>query len=160
MRAFLMGVCAFCLLLSASAHSKRVTPSPLLGRWAVDVARLDMPPDARPRRVEIVFSSAQAGALTTRVEVVDAAGNTLSTEGTTTLDGAPAVIENGFEADASATTMPASNVLVMQLARGGIPASTRVYTVSKDGRTMVETVAYVGADRRPFMRTNHFERVR
>jgi len=48
----------------------------------------------------------------------------------------------------------------MDLVNSGIPASTRVYTVAADGRTLTETGARVGGDGRPTMRTNHFVRLR
>lgn len=48
----------------------------------------------------------------------------------------------------------------MDLVKGGIPASTRVYTVAADGRTLTETVAYAGGNGFPMMRTNHFTRIR
>ena len=45
--------------------------SPLHGTWAVDVARLAMPPEARPRRVQIRFAPAPDGRLSTLVEVAE-----------------------------------------------------------------------------------------
>jgi hypothetical protein len=64
------------------------------------------------------------------------------------------------EADSVAVKLPAPNVMVMQLAKGGIPASTRVYTVAADGKTMIETAAYVGPDGKPLLRTNYFSRIK
>lgn len=148
------------LLFVASAHAGQPLSSPLLGEWSVDLERLPMPPEARPKSVRVVFAQAEAGALSTRVEVVYGEDERMSALATTRLDGTPAPVTGSLEADETATTQPAPNVLVMQLARGGIPASTRVFTVSADGGTMTETVAYVGADGHPFMRTNHFTRVR
>ena len=46
------------------------------------------------------------------------------------------------------------------LARGGVPASMRTYSVSADGQTMTETVAYFTSEGVPAMRTNIFHRVR
>ncbi|MDE2371395.1 MAG: hypothetical protein KGN16_20670, partial [Burkholderiales bacterium] len=43
--------------------------------------------------------------------------------------GSPTAIPPNFEADVSATTMPTPEVLIMQLAKDGVPASTRIYTV-------------------------------
>jgi hypothetical protein len=50
--------------------------------------------------------------------------------------------------------------MVLELGKNGMPASTRVYTVAPDGRTMMETAAYIGSDGKPVMRTNYFNRVR
>jgi hypothetical protein len=80
---------------------------------------------------------------------------------TNALDGKPgAITGDRAEADAVAIKLPAPNVMVMQLAKGGIPASTRVYTVTPDGKTMVETAAYVGPDGKPLLRTNYFTRIK
>jgi hypothetical protein len=123
-----------------------------------EVARIPIPAEARPRSVTIIFSEVESGRLGTRVEVLDASGTPMRAEATTTLDGTPSPVSGNLEADASATTMPAENVLVMQLAAGGVPASTRVYVVSNDGESMVETSAYVGVDGQPVLRTNYFRR--
>lgn len=63
------------------------------------------------------------------------------------------------EADAVAVAMPAPGVLSMQLSLGGVPGSTRIYTLSDDRKSMVETAANFGDDGRPYMRTNCFTRV-
>ena len=39
------------------------------------------------------------------------------------------------------------------------PASTRIYSVSPDGNSMTETVAYFGSDGQPILRKNHFARI-
>lgn len=144
----------------SSPPSANAQASPLIGVWAVDVARLPIPAEARPQRVTITFAEAGSGRLATRVEVVDAQGARMHAEGTTALDGTPAAVTGNLEADVSATTMPIPQVLVMQLAKQGVPASTRVYTVAADGESMVETAAYVGSDGKPIMRTNYFARVK
>ena len=134
--------------------------SPLLGSWAVDVSRLPMPPAARPRSVTITFSEAGAGRWTTCVDIVDAGGAASHATSTAALDGTAAPVEDSIEADTVALELPASNVLVMDLVKGGIPASTRVYTVAVDGRTLTETASYAGGHGLPMMRTNHFTRIR
>jgi hypothetical protein len=81
--------------------------------------------------------------------------------GTSALDGTPGAVTGDLsEADSVAVKLPAPNVMVMQLAKGGIPASTRVYTVAADGKTMIETAAYVGPDGKPLLRTNYFSRIK
>ncbi|WP_295967496.1 hypothetical protein [uncultured Xanthomonas sp.] len=44
-----------------SASASPVAPSPLLGNWAVDVARLDRAPQDRPKAVTLRFSEAGKG---------------------------------------------------------------------------------------------------
>lgn len=132
----------------------------MLGSWAVDVSRLPMPPAARPRSVTITFSDAGKGKWTTCVDILDAGGAASHAVSTAGLDGTSAHIQDSTEADTVALELPAPDVLVMDLVKSGIPASTRVYTVAADGRTLTETVAHVGGDGRPTMRTNHFVRLR
>ena len=54
--------------------------------------------------------------------------------------------------------MPAPNVLVMQFVYQGIPRSTRVYSVSPDGKVLTETEAYAKEDGTPMLRTALFNR--
>ena len=93
------------------------------------------------------------------MEVTAADGSKSSAAGVATLDGAAAPVTGNLEADLAAVRMPAPNVLVMLLSRAGAPASTRVYAVSADGNSMVETVAYFAQDGSPVMRTNYFRRI-
>jgi hypothetical protein len=134
--------------------------SPVLGSWAVDVSRLSIPPAARPKRVTITFSDAGKGRWATCVDILDAGGTASHAGSIAALDGTAAPVRDSIEADTVALGLPALNVLVMDLVKGGIPASTRVYTVAADGRTLTETVAYAGGDGFPMMRTNHFTRIR
>lgn len=146
------------LLASASAAAAPPVDSPLLGHWRVDTSRLPMAPEARPRGVDLRFAADDAGRWHTRVEVIDAAGQRHHSESRTDLAGTPAAVSGGFEADLAATTLPAPGVLVMQLSRGGVPGSTRVYSLGSDGTTMTETAAYFGEAGRPIVRTHHFRR--
>lgn len=147
------------VLSGAPLAAKSVKPSPLAGSWAVDVSRLPIPPEVRPKSVTITFHAAGGGKWTTQVDIVDGSGGKTHVEGTAPLDGTPTPVKGSIEADTTAVKMPAPNVLVMQLGKGGIPASTRIYTVAADGKTMVETVAYFEKDGRPALRTNYFTRI-
>ena len=142
--------------MSAGAHAANA--SPLVGRWTLDVAKLDMPPEQRPRRVTMAFDQAAGGSWSTHVEIVDAGGATSHAEGTLALDGTPAEVSGNYGADVAAARMPAPGVLVMQLASGGVPASTRIYSVAADGRSMTETKAFFGRDGRPVLQSNTFHR--
>jgi hypothetical protein len=134
--------------------------SPLIGSWAVDVSRLPMAPEARPKSVTIKFNDAGCGKWTTQVEIIDAGGTKNHAEATAPLDGTPVSVKGSMETDISAVKMPTPNVLVMQLGKGGIPASTRIYAVAADGKTMIETAAYFEKDGRPVLRTSYFTRLR
>lgn len=148
------------LLSGAASAAKPASPSPLIGSWAVDVSRLPMPPDARPKSVTITFGTADKDKWTTQVDIVDAGGEKRHAEGSVPLDGTPSPVQGNLEADTSAVNMPVPNVLIMQLAKGGVPASTRVYSAAADGKSMVETVAHFEKDGRPVLRKNYFTRIR
>lgn len=149
------------LTLSIPAFAAEPAPaSPLFGAWKVDTSRLPMAPEARPRSVTITFSSPGSDRLSAKIEVVDPAGGRLEAEGVTPLDGSPTRVKSNFEADVSATTMPRPEVLIMQLAKGGSPASTRIYVVNADGNTMVETVAFFTREGQPVFRKNYFSRLK
>lgn len=145
--------------VATPAHVRPTSSSPLLGRWTVDLAKLPIPPEARPKSVLFAFSSAPGGQWRTTVDIVDADGSLRHMASTAALDGTPTKIEgNMSEADTIALSLPQPNVLVMSLARGGAPASTRVYTIAPGGKVMTETATYVGDDGKPLFRINRFER--
>jgi len=133
--------------------------SPLVGRWAVDTSRLPMKPEDRPKSVVLAFDAIGADRWSTSVEIIDGAGGRTHAEGVAPLDGTPVNVNGTLETNVSAVKMPSPNVLVMQLVNRGVPASTRIYTVSGDGRTMTETAAYFAADGKPLLRTNYFSKL-
>ncbi|GAB2501778.1 hypothetical protein GCM10027084_15130 [Pseudoxanthomonas sangjuensis] len=145
--------------LAPAAAAQPVAVSPLLGSWSVDVSRLPVPPEARPKSVVITFRDVGGGNWEAQVDIAGNDGTKRHSEGTAALDGAPVPVRESDEADIFALQLPAPNVLVMHLGKGGIPASTRIYTVAADGTTMIETVAYFDRDGKPVLRTNHFTRV-
>lgn len=160
-----MKLALFVLLATAALAQGSIAAKPkvstaLVGSWAVDTSRLPLPPEARPRSVTITFSDEGDDRLGTKVEVTDPAGKQLEAEGVTPLDGSPTPVASNLEADVSATIMPRPDVLIMQLAKNGNPASTRIYAVSADGKTMIETVAYFRPGGQPALRKNYFARVR
>jgi hypothetical protein len=145
--------------VTQSLFARESAPSPLLGRWSVDVSRLPIPPEARPRSVTITFGEPSAGTWTMSVDIVDAGGNGIHSVGSAALDGTATKVEGSPEADTAAFKMPEPGVLVLALGKGGIPASTRIYAVGADPGAMVETAVYFGIDGSPIMRTNYFTRV-
>lgn len=152
------------LFAAATMHgapaAAETPPSPLIGSWAVDTARLTMPPEARPKSVTITYDDVGGGKWRTNVEVVLPDGKKVQAISTYVPDGSATPVEGNLEADVVATRLPEPGVMVTALARGGIPGSMRTYTVSADGKTMTETVVYFTSKGVPAMRTNHFNRVR
>ena len=131
--------------------------SPLVGRWALDVA--GVPPAERPKSVTIAFSIAPDQRWTTKVEIVNPDGAALHAESTAALDAAPvAVTGNLAFIDSGSLRQPAPGTLVMTLGKDGQPVSTRVYTVSRDRKSMTETNIWAGTAM-PKLETNTFRRI-
>lgn len=160
-------IAAGSLLMSADAPDNAARPhtapaaaahtSPLVGRWALDVARV--PAEERPRSVTISFSIAPDQRWTTQVEIVNPDGATLHAESTAALDAAPVSVTGnmGF-IDSASLRQPAPGTLVMTLGKDSAPVSTRVYTVSRDRRSMTETIIWAGTAM-PKLETNTFHRI-
>ncbi len=160
MRALFASLLIAGVVLYASAHARSSPDSRLLGRWAVDVSRLPIPPAARPQRVTITFSDAGRTKMTMDVDIIDARGAEIHATGTAALDGSAVSVNGSPEADTAAMRLPQPDVLVVALGKDGVPVSTRVYAAAADGNTMVETAVYFGGDGLPIMRTNYFMRIR
>lgn len=155
--ACLLAAAAFSPLAPAAEPAAK--PS-VFGAWSVDTSRLPMAPAHRPKSVTLTFSADGPERVRTQVEIVDPSGALRGADGVTPLDGKATPLVANFEADVSSTLMPRPDVLIMQLGLGGNPGSTRIYTVSADGQTMVETVAAFSRDGQPVLRKNHFSRLR
>lgn len=148
---------AFTSMLVLSGPSRAAPPrNPLVGQWSLDTSRMPIPAEARPRRVTITFEEPGKNRLSMDVVIVYADGAEVHSKGTASLDGTPIAVEGSPEADAAAMKCPEPHVLVLGLSKGGVPASTRVYTVAPDGKTMTETMSALGPDGRPTLRTNYF----
>ena len=143
-----------------SAHTSRpfaAHSSPLIGTWALDVARV--PQEERPRSVTMRFSVAPDARWTTRVEIINPDGAALQAESTSALDAAPVPITGNMPfIDSGSLRQPAPGTLVMTLGKDGAPVSTRVYTVSRDRRSMTETIIWAGSAM-PKLETNTFHRI-
>lgn len=157
----MLALLALALLASPVAANGPPQASPLLGSWSVDVSRLPVPPEARPKSVTMTFSEKQPGTWETKVEIIASDGSARRMKATYPLDGTPVPIDGDrLEADSGAVKMPSPNVMVLALAKGSTPASTRIYTVGPDGREMVETAVYFDEKGKAVMRTNYFNRSR
>lgn len=159
MKTLLSILLSLSLVFVFAANAESPERSPLIGMWSVDVSKLPMPPEARPKRVTIAFAQPARGWWSTKVEVVDASGATYRAEGEHSLDGTPAPVTGGFESDIASATMPTPDVLILTLGHDGVPGSTRIYTVVRGGQSMIETSSYFGDDGRPIVRTHYFDRL-
>jgi hypothetical protein len=148
-------------LAFGSPASGQSASDPLLGTWAVDVASLPVPAEQRPKSVTMTFTDAGGGRWRTNVDIRAGDGSERQMTSTYAPDGRPApIVGDQMEADRSAVRRPQPGVLVLALTKAGTPASTRVYAVAPDGKSMVETAVYFDDDGKPVMRLNRFNRVR
>lgn len=152
------------LLLAGTAmaipvSAQTASPSPLLGNWALDVTRLEIPADNKPKGVTVTYKDAGGGKWDAHVEILAPDGSKRSSTGTYIFDGTPIPVTGEIYADIAVVKRPEPNVMVLQLAKGKEPVSTRVYSVSADGSTMTETTAYFTKEGKPVLRTSYFKRV-
>lgn len=142
---------------AAGAGPTSAQASPLLGRWALDVA--GVPAGERPRSVTISFAVAPDRRWTTEVEIVNPDGATLHAESMAALDAAPVPVTGNMPfIDSGSLRQPEPGTLVMTLGKDGAPVSTRVYTVSRDRKSMTETIIWAGSAM-PRLETNTFRRI-
>lgn len=146
-------------LSAVPALAVEASPSPLLGRWSLDIATSALPEAQRPKQVVLEFKDAGAGRWSSHVDIVLHDGKTMKSDGTLALDGTPGPLSGTYGADKANLKLPAPNTLVMQLVDHGTPASTRIYTVAADRTTMTETKAFYGHDGTPILQTNLFKRI-
>ena len=143
-----------------AAHTQN-SVSPLLGTWALDLSKMPVPPEARPKSVTITFADGGEGQWSTRVTITAPDGSIRDMTSAYARTGKAVPIEGDrMEADTAAVVTPSSHVMVLALAKDNHPASTRIYVVSKDGKTMTEEAVSWGNGGEPTIRTNIFTRVK
>nr|WP_305367354.1 LuxR family transcriptional regulator [Xanthomonas campestris] len=145
------------LLQATPAFSAPTAASPLVGTWLLDTSSLPMPEAVRPKRVVLQFKQVSGNKWATHAEIVEHDDTKLQAQSTLLLDGTPGRASGTYLVDRAAVKMPEPGVLVMQLMYQGVPASTRTYTVSADGKVMTEIEAYF-KDGNSMMRTAYFKR--
>jgi hypothetical protein len=148
-------------MLPALLFAAASAASPLLGTWAVDVSRLPVRAEARPKSVTFTFTEVDGAKWKTDVDIRGGDGSERRMTSTCALDGSPCTISGDtMEADSAAMKLSQGNVLVIALTKEGAPASTRIYAAAPDARTMIETAVYFTEEGKPVMRTNYFSRVK
>lgn len=159
MNAFVASLLLAGTAMATPVSAQTAAPSPLLGSWALDVTRLEIPADHKPKGVTVTYKDAGGGKWDAHVEIVGLDGAKRSSTGTYVFDGTPIPVTGEIYADIAVVKRPEPNVMVLQLAKGKEPVSTRVYSVSADGGTMTETTAYFTKEGKPVLRTGYFKRV-
>jgi len=129
----------------------------LLGTWSVDVSKLQQP-DPKPRSVTISLTEAGEGSYRMQVIIEDADGTKSEAGGTFKPDGTAVGGEGSLDVDVVSMTMPSDRILVMGAGMAGNPASTRVFSLSDDGKHMIETIIRHQPDGTPYTRVNTWTR--
>ncbi|MBD3729904.1 MAG: helix-turn-helix transcriptional regulator [Sphingomonadales bacterium] len=130
--------------------------SPLVGRWSLETSRV--PEAERPQAVTIDFSTDAGLKWTMAVAMTTADGTSLQSTATARADGKPvAVAGNMSFIDSASFRRPAAGTLVVTLGKGGKTVSTRIYAISRDRKTMTETIVWPNQSL-PQLETNTFER--
>ena len=146
---FLIGLLSMSPAFSGDKHL-------LLGTWAVDVSKLTMPQP--PKSVTIALAEAGDGIFKMTVDIESPDGTTSHAEGTFKPDGAPATARGSSDVDVVSMTMPSRRILVMGAGMAGNPSNTRVFSLSDDGKQMIETIVSHGPDGTPYTRVNTWNR--
>lgn len=155
---------AVSLNVAAVAHAEpaaKKSASPLLGEWALDLSKMPVPPEARPKKVTITFADVGEGKWSTRVTIVAPDDSVRDMTSFYARSGKAVPIEGDqTEADTVAVVTPSPQVMVVALGKDNRPASTRIYVVSKDGKMMTEEAVSWSDNGKPLIRTNSFTRVK
>jgi hypothetical protein len=133
-------------------------PHLLLGTWAIDVSKMTRP--SPPKSVTIGLSEAKGGVFRMTVDIVSPDGTTSHGQGTFKSDGSPSQATGSADLDNASITMPNRRVLVLGAAFRGHPANTRVFSLSDDGRHMIETIVSHGSDGTPHTEVNTWNRLK
>ena len=130
----------------------------LVGTWTVDVSQLTMPDP--PKGVTIVLAGVGGGKYKMTVDIVDHDGTKRHGESTFMPDGTSSPGIGTADYDVVSMTMPSRRILVMGGGFKGYPANTRVFSLSDDGKQMIETVVSHASDGTPHTRVDVWTRSR
>ncbi len=149
-----------CTGAGIAAAAAQSAPSPFLGSWELDLARMPAGYGPPPKRVVYTFRDAGAGSWRTTIDITAPDDAVRHMAVTYRPDGTAAAGEGDTgEADSAAIMATAPNVLVMGLGKNRALGSVRTYVVSPDGREMTEAAANVDDKGAPFVRRFHFRRI-
>lgn len=139
-----------CILCAASASVFAAEKHALLGTWKVDIAKVQSPHP--PKSVTLTLEEAGDDAYHITVEIEAPDGSKSKAEGTFKPDGGATRVAGSEDVDIASMTMPSRTMLVMGGGFGGHPSSTRVWSLSDDGKQMIETAIRHLPDGTPYQR--------
>jgi hypothetical protein len=139
------------LVLCASSFTAASAEKHLLvGTWKVDLARLQHPNP--PKSVTLTLEEAKGGAYHVTVAIEAPDGSTSKSESTCKPDGSATRVVGSEDLDVVSMTMPSRRILVVGGGIAGHPATTRVFSLSDDGKSMIETAIRHLPDGTPYTR--------
>jgi len=138
------------LLCASSLTAFAAEKHALLGTWKVDIATVQSPNP--PKSVTLTLEEAGEGAYHITVTIETPDGSKSKSEGTFKPDGSTNRVTGNADFDVVSTTMPTRRMLVMAGAFGGHPSSTRIWSLSDDGKQMIETAVRHLPDGTPYQR--------
>jgi len=147
---------ALVIALLSSAIASAAEPHKLVGTWTVDMSRFEQP--NKPKSVTMILKSADAGAYHITVDIETPDGQVMHSEGKFVPDGIAVRAEGSQDVDVVAMSMPNSRTLVMGGGFQGHPASSRVWTLSDDGKEMIEIGIRHLPDGTPYQRKVYWTR--
>jgi hypothetical protein len=147
---------ALVLALLSTATASAAEPHKLIGSWSVDMSRFDQP--NKPKSVTLTLKAADAGAYNITVDIEAPDGQVMHSEGKFSPDGKAVPAQGSQDVDVVAMSMPNSHTLVMGGAFQSHPSSTRVWTLSDDGKEMIEIATRHLPDGTPYQRKVYWTR--
>jgi len=156
MRLRSVSVSFFLTLLIVALPSSAGEKSPLLGKWIVDVTRLEQTDP--PASVTLVFAEVGGGSYSLAFDIVTRDGKTIHTGGAFKPDASLISAPGSEELDVATFSMPNRTTLVMGAALHDHPTHTRVWTLSDDGTYMTETIVGHIDGKTPHIRTAIWKR--
>lgn len=146
---------------AATTEAPATSPSPFMGAWELDLARMPDTYGKPPKRVVYVFSDMGDGRWQTTIDITAPDDGVRHIAIQYRRDGSMAQSEGDkAEGDSAAFNSPAPNVLVMSTAKNKQLQSVRAYAISTDGQQMTESAADVDNDGVPFVRNFYYRRLR
>jgi hypothetical protein len=151
-----LSIAWFTVALASSVPASAAEPHKLVGTWAVDVSRFDQP--EHPKSVTLMLAPADAGTFRMSVDIETPDGQVMHAEGQFKPDGTAVRVQGSQDVDITSMSMPNSRTLVMGGGFQGHPASSRVWTLSDDGKEMIEIAIRHLPDGTPYMRKFYWKR--
>lgn len=153
-----MMIAGLATLLISTVPAFADSPSLLTGTWRIDVSKLTM--SSPPQSVTIALAAVGHGQYRMTVNIIDHDGSTRHGETTFKPDGTPSPATGNADYDIVSMTMPSRRVWVMGGGYKGFPGNTRVFSLSDDGKHMIETVVSHTRDGTPHTRVDVWNRAR